>query len=151
MRVHGWLVWAAAVVLISPRLAAQTSEWAVVKQLAPDQKVQVQSTDGKSHAGRVTSVTDDGVRIGKKEWIQKQDVQRVLLWHPGHHGRNTLIGLGIGAGAGIGVGATCGGRDAFFSKGQCMALSVPMLGGIGAGIGAVIPSRGRWNEVYRSK
>ena len=150
MRVRGWVVWVAVVAFVSPRFQAQTSEWAVVKQLTPDQRVQVQTTDGKSHAGKVKAATDDGVQIGKNELIRKQDVQRVLLWHPGHHGRNTLIGLGIGAGFGVAVGAGCGGKGIFVSRGECMAVGAPLFGGIGAGIGALIPSRGKWNEVYRS-
>lgn len=130
---------------------AQTSQWAVVSQLAPGQKVKVETTDGKSHVGKVQSVSSDGIQIGKEQLIQKSEIQRVRLWNPGHHGRNALYGLGLGAGFGIAVGTSCGGKDYFFSKGACMAVAAPLFGGVGAAIGAVLPSSGSWHEVYRSK
>jgi hypothetical protein len=31
------------------------------------------------------------------------------------------------------------------------AVSAPLFGGLGAAIGALVPSRGRWQEVYQAK
>jgi hypothetical protein len=129
---------------------AQTSDWAIVKQLLPGQKVKVETVDGKSHVGKVQSITDDAIELGK-QLFQKQDVRQVQLWSPGHHGRNALIGLGIGAGVGLGFGASCNERNSFTSKGACMAVGAPFFGGIGAGIGALLPSNGSWHQAYRSQ
>jgi hypothetical protein len=136
--------------MLSQASPAQTSEWAVLRQLLPGQKVKVETSDGKSHVGAVRSVSDDSIQIGKTEVIERADVQRVLLWSPGHHGRNALIGLAVGAGFGVAAGASCG-NDAIVSKGQCMAVGAPFFGGVGAGIGALLPSRGKWHELYRSE
>jgi hypothetical protein len=127
----------------------QTNDWAVVGQLLSHQKVKVLTNDGKSHVGTIQAVNDGSVRIGKDRVIQKQDVQQVLLWSPGHHGRNALIGLVGGAGFGVAVGASCGQRD-IVTQGQCMAVGAPLFGGLGAGIGALLPSRGHWNSVYQA-
>lgn len=146
-----WILLFAMLVSLSQMCFAQTSDWAIVNQLVSSQKVKVQTTDGKSHVGKVQSVTDDSIVVGKNQSIQKQDVQQVLLWSPGHHGRNALIGLGVGAGVGLALGASCSEKNSFVSRGQCMAVGAPFFGGVGAGIGALLPSHGKWLEVYRSK
>lgn len=134
----------------APTLFAQTSDWAVVNQLLSGQKVKVEIADGKSHVGNVQSVTPEMIVIGKNQSIQKQDVRQIMLWSPGHHGRNALIGLGIGAGFGLAAGASCSEKNTIVSKGQCMAVGAPFFGGVGAGIGALLPSHGKWHEVYRT-
>src|SRR5215469_8925182 len=150
-----WILLTAVLVSL-PRLSfAQTSDWAVSGQLLPGQKVKVITADGKSHVGYVGSVSDDAIRLGKNQSLQKVDVQQLLLWSPGHHRRNVLIGLGIGAGVGLGAGLRSGSQlpegDRLDSTAQEVAIAVPLCAGIGAGIGALIPARGAWHEVYRSK
>lgn len=130
--------------------SAQSTDWAIVQQLAPSQKVKIVTTDGKSRMGTARSITDEGIQIGKEQPIPRGDVQQILLWSPGHHGRNALVGLAIGAGIGVGFGASCG-KDSFVSRTGCIAVGAPLFGGVGAGIGALIPSRGQWREIYRSK
>lgn len=150
MFVRRWLLHVAVLLLLSQVSLAQTNDWAIVRQLIPGQRVKIETADGKSHVGVVKAVTEDSVQIGKDEAYQKEDVHQVQLWSPGHHGRNALIGLGIGAGFGVAAGASCG-NDAIVSKGECMAVGAPFFGGIGAGIGALLPSHGKWREVYRSE
>jgi hypothetical protein len=142
-----WVSLFAVLLMLSQAVLAQTGEWAVLRQLLPGQKVKVETSGGKSYVGSVQSVTDDLIQLGKNDVIGRADVQRVLLWSPGHHGRNALIGLGIGAGFGVAAGLSCG-KDAIVSKGQCMAVGAPFFGGVGAGIGALLPSHGKWHEVY---
>lgn len=152
MCIRRWTAFAAVLVSFSSISIAQTSEWAIVKQMAPGKKVQVETADGKSYVGKAKAVSDDELRIGRSELIQRRDVQRVRLWSSGHHGRNALIGLGVGAGVGVGFGVgACGGKDAWFSRGQCSAVSAPLFGGLGAAIGALIPSRGKWQDLYQAK
>ena len=128
MRFHSWILAAAVCLSLSQASLAQSSNWAVVSQLAPGQKVKVDTAQGKSYAGTVQSVADDGIELGKSDLIPKPEVRRVQLWSPGHHGRNTLIGLGIGAGFGIAAGVTCG-RDSIINRGQCIAVGAPSLEG----------------------
>lgn len=152
MRVRRWSLLLAVLVCLCPISFAQTSDWAIVTNLAPGQKVKVETRGGKSYVGKVQSITDDELRIAKDQLLQRQDVQRVQLWSSGHHGRNALIGLGAGAGVGAIFGAaSCGGTDAWFTRGECAAVSAPFFGGLGAAIGAVVPSHGKWREVYLAK
>ena len=150
MRLRRWILLFSILLPLSQVSLAQTNDWAVVSQLSPQQKVKVVTYDGKSHVGTVALVTPDSIQLGKDQVIPKQDVQQVLLWSPGHHGRNALIGLASGAGFGLAFGTACGGQYAFVSKGQCMAVGAPLFGGLGAGIGAALPSHGQWREVYRT-
>jgi hypothetical protein len=151
MNLRRWILPVAILLSLSQTSLAQTSDWAAVKQLLIDQKVKVETADGKSHVGRVQSVTDDSIQIGKGLLIQREDVKQIRLWSPGHHARNALIGFGVGAGVGAGMGAACGGKNSFVSRGGCMAVGAPLFGGLGAGIGLLLPSRGGWNELYRSR
>ena len=147
-----WTLFVAMMVSLGTSSLAQTSDWAIVRQLAAGQKVEVETADGKSHVGQVQSITEDELRIGKDQSFRKEEVRRVRLWSSGHHGRNALVGLGVGAGTGVVFGvAACGGKDAFLSKGQCTAVAAPLFGGIGAGIGALLPSHGSWQQVYQRK
>lgn len=133
-------------------LLGQTSEWAVVTQLTPGQKVKVLTVDGKSYTGKVHSVSENAIQVGKSDLISRPDVRAVQIWSPGYHGRNALVGLAIGAGIGAGLGAgACGGRDAFVSRGECVAVGIPFFGGLGTGVGVLLPSSGKWHEVYRIK
>lgn len=134
--------------------AAQNGDWATVKQLLPGDQVKIVLNNGKSYKGVLRSAGDDAVSIGNGESYQKQDVRRVLLRKASHRGRNALIGLGIGAATGLGTGAAvdsdCS-KTSFMCTGNLgKAVLTPLFGGIGAGIGALIPTGG-WREVYRSK
>jgi hypothetical protein len=117
--------------------------------------VKVETASGKSQTGTVSFVTDDAIQIGNKRLIQKPEVRQVLLWSPGHRTRNVYIGTGIGAAVGLGAGLASGSNlpkgDRWDSTGQEVAIGMPLCAAIGAGIGALLPARGAWHEVYRSK
>jgi hypothetical protein len=155
MRLYRWVAFG-IFVSMSSLLPAQSADWAVVKQLAPGQKVKLVTTEDKSLVGIVQSVSDDAIRIGKDRSVQKPDVRSVLLRSPGRRGRHALIGLGVGAGAGVGFGAAtgCDVHDTnswcFFSRREVMAVAAPLFGGLGAGVAALLPAGGKWHEVYRT-
>ena len=151
MHLRRWILAIAIVLSFFQRSFAQKNDWAVMNQLLSGQRIKVETVDHKSHVGNVQLATEDAIQIGNRQLIQKQDVQRVLVWSPGRHGRNALIGLGIGAGVGAVSGATCNPKDSFFNQGECIAVFAPFFGGLGAGIGALLPSHGRWHEVYQRK
>ena len=148
MRFSRWILSVAVLASLSPIAFGQTSDWGILRQLVPGQKVKVETADGKTHVGKVESTTDGVLQLRKDQLLQRQDVQRVSIWNSGHHGRNALVGLGAGAAFGIAAGASCG-TDSIVSRGQCMAVGAPLFGGVGAGIGALLPSHGGWREIYR--
>jgi len=83
----------------------------------------------------------------------QQEAKRVLLRGDSHRGRNSLIGLGGGAAIGAIIGAAthhdCTGWCIFdSSRGVDAAAGAIVVGGIGAIVGALIPTRS-WLEVYR--
>ena len=134
------------------------ANWESLKQLAPGQEVQVVLNDAKSYSGQFQSVSDDGIvlRLGKdSQTFERQNVLRVSTRGKNHRGRNALIGLAVGAGAGVIVAVASPelgtGKCA---QGSCVdagTVSVVgfLAGVLGAGLGAVIPTRG-WHDVYRA-
>jgi hypothetical protein len=151
-------VWLAAMLVVVASLAsAQTkfTDWSTVKALATGADVRI-TTGSRTVRGKVLRTTDDSLVLAtakSQEMFPKQDVKRVLLMGDSHRGRNSLIGLGVGAVTGVIVaGAThqdCTGFCFDYgSRGQDMAGGGILLGGIGAAVGALIPSRS-WLEIYR--
>jgi hypothetical protein len=59
MCLHRWTLFVAMLVFLSSMSFAQTSDWAILRQLAAGQKVQVETIEGKSYVGKIKSVTDD--------------------------------------------------------------------------------------------
>lgn len=142
------------IVVLSSLSGAQDIGWETVKQIPQGKAIKIVLISGKSHKGVLQSVSDDAIALGASESYPKQDIQRVLVKKPGHRGRNALIGLGIGAVTGLGIGAAADNdcsKTSFFCTGNMgKAIGTPLFGGLGAGIGALIPTGG-WREVYRSK
>lgn len=142
------------VAVCSAELAAQDDGWQIVQQIAAGEQVKIVLNNGKSHKGVMRSASEDAVVIGNGETYQNEQVRRVLVKKRGHRGRNALIGLGIGAGTGLGVGAAidndCSPNSFFCTGNSGKAVLTPLFGGVGAGIGALIPTGG-WREVYKSK
>lgn len=131
--------------------AAQSNDWAIVKQILPGQEIKVQLVDGKSFRGAVQSVNDDSIQVGKNHLVQRQDVRRVLLPKPRHRTRNTLTGLAAGAGTGLVIGAVADAQDKsgwFPNLGK--EVLPPFFGVIGMGVGVLLPTGG-WREVYVTK
>jgi hypothetical protein len=147
----------AALVTVAP-LRAQTgkADWNNLKQVKPDQAVEVVLKDAKSHKGGLQSVSDDGIVVrlaSGEQTFARQNVLRVSSKRQGHRLRNALIGGVIGAGAGLGVGIAadrCPPNSivCFGNKGK--AIATPAVGLIGFGIGAAIPTGG-WQEIYRAR
>ena len=142
---------------LAATMAAQPNltDWNTVKALATGADVRI--TIG-SHMvrGKILRTTDESLVLtfGKgQEMFTQQEVKRVLLRGDSHRGRNSLIGLGGGAAIGAVIGATthkdCTGFCILYtSRGTDTAAGAVVLGGIGAAIGALIPTRS-WLEIYR--
>src|ERR1700730_10196106 len=136
--------------LIRPSLCgAENPAWNNLKQLSSGQQVRVVLNSKKSFKGQFQSVTDDAVIIrtnGVDQTLSRSSVERVSLRHPGHRGRHALIGAGIGAGAGLGTGAAivnnCTRLSIVCTGNRGKAILTPVVGLIGAGIGALLPAGG---------
>ena len=138
-------------------MAAQPNltDWNTVKALATGADVRITIGSRTVH-GKILRTTDESIVVaaGKsQEMFPQQEVKRVLLRGDSHRGRNSLIGLGAGAAVGAIIGAAahqdCTGWCIFYtSRGADAAGGAIVLGGIGAAVGALIPTRS-WLEVYR--
>ena len=134
---------------------ANATDWNTVKGLATGADVRITMGSRTVH-GKVLRVSDKGIVLasGKaQEMFPQQDVLRVRLRGDSHRGRNSLIGWGGGAAIGAIIGAAahqdCTGWCIFnTSRGADTAAGAIVVGGIGAIVGALIPSRS-WLEVYR--
>jgi hypothetical protein len=148
---------AVMLVLLASTLAAQPNltDWNTVKTLATGADVRI-TAGSRTVRGKILRTTDEALvlALGKgQEMFMQQEVKRVLLRGDSHRGRNSLIGLGAGAATGAIIGAAahqdCTGFCIFYtSRGTDTAVGAAVLGGIGALVGALIPSRS-WLEVYR--
>ena len=147
---------AAALLAVGALLAQPAPDWIVVKALAPGSEVRVETPAGKL-TGLVQAVSDGGITLlsGKgAQTAMRSDVTRVAVKKPSHRKRNALIGLAAGAAFGL-VGesvATCNPADYSRSCPSQAALDTAgalVFGGMGAAVGAVIPTGG-WREIYRS-
>ena len=134
---------------------ANATDWNTVKGLAIGADVRITMGSRTVH-GKVLRVSDESILLasGKaQEMFPQQDVLRVRLRGDSHRGRNSLIGWGGGAASGAIIGAAahqdCTGWCIFnTSRGADTAAGAIVVGGIGAIVGALIPSRS-WLEVYR--
>ena len=151
-------IWFAAMLVLMASLApAQTkfTDWSTVKALATGADVRI-TTGSRTVRGKVLRTTDESLVLatGKtQEMFPQPEVKRVLLRGDSHRGRNSLIGLGVGAVTGVIVGGATHQDCTSFcfdygSRGEDMAGAGILLGGIGAAVGALIPSRS-WLEIYR--
>jgi hypothetical protein len=143
--------------LVSSSLCGgQNPAWNNLKQLTPGQQVRVVVNNNKSFKGQFQSTTDDAIIIRSKDTDQtllRSSVQLVSSRRAAHRGRHALIGAAIGAGAGLGIGAAidddCSSNSIVCTGNKGKAILTPVLGLLGAVIGALLPAGG-WQEIYRS-
>jgi hypothetical protein len=151
------LLFCLAVISIAATALAQSNatDWNTVKALATGADVRL-TTGFRTVHGQVLRVSDGNIvlALGKgQEMFSQQEVLRVRLRGDSHRGRNSLIGLGGGAAIGAIIGAAahqdCTGFCIFYtSRGTDTAAGAVVGGGLGAIIGALIPTRS-WLEIYR--
>lgn len=145
------IILAGAMLLTHPS-SAQNSDWQVLRTVPQGQRIRLALRDGTSHEGKLQSVSENSVTTDKQV-VNRDDIQRVWLKRNGHRGKHAVIGAGIGAGVGLGTGAAidadCS-KNAFICTGPYgKVVLTPAFGVIGAGIGALLPAHGGWQELYR--
>lgn len=131
--------------------AAQPEGWDIVRSLASGQEIRIETTNRKLR-GSLLSVSQSGLSLSTNASevnVPRSDVMRVFVRGKSHRLRNALIGAGIGAGVGIAVTATLGVLIANESGESIAAEAISVPTGIGAAIGAVLPTGG-FKKIYDS-
>jgi hypothetical protein len=136
-------------VLLGPLAFAQTNDWDALNTIPPGTKIKVtlkhHHTFGHCFLNEVTHawLACDYNVIGYQRY-SRDEIRAVAI---GHHSART--GFLIGGAAGAIMGATNGTTD---NAGRVLSVIVltPVLGGIGAGIGAIIDPVLRGRVVYRT-
>jgi hypothetical protein len=128
-----------------------TSNWDSVKTIAPATEIRVSAGNSKPVRGKLESVTDSNLVIGKSPTahsLSRPDIHSVSVKEKGHRVRNVLVGMGVGLAAGLGVGAAVGHNCTGIACGG-FRVAVGGLVGLGGGIvaGLEFPS-GKWRQVY---
>jgi hypothetical protein len=136
------------VALVPPLMAARGSqaEWSNLKQLHPEEKIEVVDMKLAKVKGLFQGFSEDTFTLNveqKAVVLQRSEVYRVTsLEHP-KRARNALIGLGVGAGL-VGIIAAAAG-DSVETTGTIAVFWSALIGG--PVIGAVMPS---YQTVYRA-
>jgi hypothetical protein len=135
--------------LLAVNLRAQSSDWQVLQGIPEGAKIKVmlkhRATFGHCVLGEVTDdcLTCYFTALGTRQYA-RDDIKAVFL---GRH--SARMGFAVGAGAGVALGATrgcCGGTARVLG----VLIFAPVLGGIGAGIGAMVDPFIDGKTVYRS-
>lgn len=135
---------------VTPALAQQAGvsrDWSTVQALAPGEKVNIETKDGKKMKGRLRSVSDTMItleRDSKISDVNRDSISRVyrMVGSAGKSvGKGVAIGAAIGGGVGVGLGIASGGYEDL-SRGEVAAIAGGVLGVIGAGIGALVGGLG---------
>ena len=147
-----------AVLLAAALAQAQDPQqsWNNLRILRVGERIQVVEQNLRSHAGAFLSFSEETITFQSGNvpvMVQRRDVFRVSAPRRSKRLRNTLVGLGIGAGFGFVLGmADCERATDMNCKasdravvGAAVALA---YGGIGAGVGALIPQR---TTIYRAE
>ena len=130
-------------------MAADSSDWSLLKRIAPSQEVVVVKTGMKRITGQFAHVSETCLEVSTSTGtikLQRDEVMRVTTL--GSRGRKmtrgAIIGAAVGLAAGLGMTLATGGADGLglFVTGGNTALGAA----IGLGVGAAIPAG---TTVYR--
>ncbi|HUA16942.1 MAG TPA: hypothetical protein VMG31_16735 [Verrucomicrobiae bacterium] len=144
--VSGCLLLVAA---LAASLVAQSSDWQTLQEIPAGTKIKVKlkhrATFGHCTLEEVTDnhLTCYFIGLGPRRYA-RDEVRAVFLGR-----RSARTGFAIGAGAGAILGATrgcCGASGRLFA----MTILVPVLGGIGGGIGAIADPFIDGKTIYRN-
>ena len=124
-------------------MAADSSDWNLLKRIAPSQEIVVVKTDMKRITGQFAHVSETGLEVStgaETIKVERGEVMRVTTL--GGRGRKmtrgAIIGAAVGFAAGLGMTLASGGADGL---GLIVTGGNTALGAaIGLGVGAVIPA-----------
>jgi hypothetical protein len=148
-----------AVSLCAAESPTTKGNWDNLRKLAPGDNIRIVLNDMKSYPANFQSVSDDAVVVRLETGEQsfgRESVLRVSAKGESHRRRNAFIGLLLGGAAGaiVAVASPELGQGTC-SQGSCVDAGIVSAlgfvgGGLGAGIGAAIPTGG-WHDVYRAR
>jgi hypothetical protein len=140
-----------------PRIDAQTPAqsadevaWSRVQRLSTGEEVRVAGENGASSSGAFR--TSDGASItllvaGREQTTARADVRQVSVVRDTDRWQHVVIGIVIGGlTGGVAVALHCRGESS-----SCKEVSPAYVGpgvGLGAAVGALLPPRKQWQEIY---
>lgn len=131
--------------MVAPLSEAQESQWQSLAEIRAGTKVQVVEKSLKSTSGKFMGFSQSGLTlmVGDKELVVPRDQVCRVSVSGKNRKRNVLIGVAIGTAAGAGVGAAA--RRVAGENWVIPGLALA-YGGVGAGIGALVPAT---KTIYR--
>src|SRR5262245_60757616 len=143
----------AATVMSAVPLQAQSdrTSWNNLKKAKAGQEIEIVLNDAMSYKGTLISWSDAGVvaQVSTGEMMfTRSEVMRVARHKPGHRLRHTVVAAGIGAAFGGIYDASCG-NGFLCPRGNNRLALASVTAGLGALIGAALPSGKGWEVIYR--
>lgn len=138
-----------AVLALAGGLEAQSTDWEALHQVPEGTKVKIKLKHRPTFGHCILEeVADDHLdcfhgTLGSRRYV-RDDIRQVLL---GRHSART--GFLVGAGSGVVLGAARGCCDAT-GKGLTVVILAPLLGGLGAAVGALADPMIDGKTIYRS-
>lgn len=130
------------------------ANWDNLKGLAPGEEIKIAVKQGKSEAGTLRGMTEDGIvlRLGSENRsFDRQSISAVYAKHEGNRARHALIGALAGAGVGLAIGAVADARDRnqWLLPSPGKIVFTPAGAIVGVAVGALLPS-GNWRKIYEA-
>jgi hypothetical protein len=126
-----------------------STSWSPVRQLTPGQSIRAVVDSGVTHRGAFQSADDDFLTLlidNRALRLPRAGVRDVSVAGTSRR-RNVWWGLAIGAAVSVAaISVQCHGEDPSCNEGS-PALFYPITGA-GAAIGALMPPRTTWREIY---
>lgn len=152
-----WLALLMCCLLLSiPAAGGQNSrgDWSAVSSLPAGTPVEVQRRSGGTVRGTLASVSTTALSVtpnsGAAISIDRQTITSVYRTKGRHVVAGAAIGGLIGVGVGAGLGAAACGPSAFCRRSQGVEVGAPILGAVGALIGAAIGLHRSKELIYRA-
>src|SRR5262245_33166750 len=142
---------ATAMSAVPLRAQSDRTSWNNLKKAKVGQEIEIVLNDTTSYKGTLNSWNDAGIiaQVSTDEMMfTRSDIMRVALHKPGHRLRHTLIAAGIGAAFGGIYDASCG-NGFVCPRGNNRLALASVTAGIGALVGAGLPSGKGWEVIYR--
>ena len=127
------------------------ANWDNLKGLTPGDDIRIVLNDKKTYRAQFQSVSEESivVRLGTgDQTFTRESILRISTKGKSHRLRNAGLGAAMGVGLGAITAASTSRND---SEAQALGwvFIPPLLGAVGAGVGALLPTGG-WHDVYRA-
>ena len=131
--------------------AAFAADWAEIRLIPPDQKIEVTTRDGTRTRAIFAAATAEALMLRENSGersLPRAEIRQVRVYDPGHRLRRGLLWTAVGAGAGAAGGvAVC---PSCANEGKAYKFVGPGIA-IGAAIGALGFLSSPYRTVYKIK